>query len=300
MPQYGNSRVASIIALSLCACATAGTPPAGTSMPTIDTPRMLSEVSGEGIPLVVVGGGLTGWSSWKPLLPRLTPGRTVVLLQPLNVQYGLESRPLPETYSVRMEGGALKAALDSLGVNTPVDLLAWSYGALATLDFALQNPERVRSVVLIEPPALWVLPNHGRAHQEVARLEKLFSDPAQDVTEQMLESFLEIAGFVPPGANARQLAQWPAWIGFRRSLRNTPALFAHIDDLARVRKFNPPVLLATGTGTSPFLRHIIDTLAASFPHAKVVEMPAGHAPHLVSTDRFFGELRAFLETAPKS
>lgn len=267
-------------------------------MPNAAIVRMQSELSGQGAPLVVVGGGLTGVASWKPLLPRLTPSRRVVLFQPLNVQYGLESRPLPNNYSVKTESGALKAALDSIGVNAAADVMAWSYGALATLDFALDHPERVRSMVLIEPPALWVLSDHGRAHEEVVRLGKLISDPAADVTEQMLESFLDIAGFVPPGVNARQLPQWPEWMVYRRSLRNTPALFAHSDALARVRGFNQPVLLATGTGTSPFLRHIIDTLGAAFPDARVIEMPAGHAPHIVSADRFFGELKTFLAAPP--
>ncbi len=82
-------------------------------------------------------------------------------------------------------------------------------------------------MVLIEPPALWVLPDHGRAHEEVARLEKLVPDPAAEVTEETLEAFLNLAGFVPPGGNARQLPQWLEWIGFRNSLRNTPALFTH-------------------------------------------------------------------------
>jgi pimeloyl-ACP methyl ester carboxylesterase len=269
------------------------------TVPTTESPplRMQSDISGAGAPLVVIGGGLTGWASWKPLLPRLTPGRRVIVVQPINVEFGLESRPLPADYSVRMESGALKTTLDSLAVNTPVDLIAWSFGALATLDFVLSHPERVRSVVLIEPPALWVLPDHGRAHQEVARLEKLVPSPAAEVTEEMLESFLGLAGFVPPGGSARKLPQWPGWIGFRRSLRNTPALFAHSDELSRVRNFNRPVLLATGTGTSPFLRDVIDTLGAAFPRARVIEMPAGHAPHLVSPDRFFGELKAFLEEA---
>jgi len=266
-------------------------------MPQAAKLRMQSDVSGEGAPLVVVGGGLTGWASWKPLLPRLTLGRRVILLQPLNVQYGLESWPLPADYSVALESGALGAALDSLGVDTPVDLVAWSYGALVALDFALSDIERVRRAVLIEPPALWVLPNHGRAHEEVVRLERLIPSPVDDVTEQVLERFLGIAGLVPPGADARQVPQWPGWIGFRRSLRNTPALFTQTDEVARLRAFNRPVLLATGTGTSPFLRHIIDTLAATFPQVQVVEMPAGHAPHLVSTDRFFGDLTTFLESS---
>lgn len=259
-----------------------------------DTRQMQSEVSGDGATLVVVGGGLTGWASWKPLLPRLTAGRRAILLQPLNVQYGLEGRPLPADYSVGSESRALKSTLDSLGVEAPVDVMAWSYGALATLDFALNHVERIRKLVLIEPPALWLLPDHGREHEEVVRLEALIPDSVDDVTEEMLESFLEIAGLVPAGGEARQLPQWSGWIGFRQSLRNTAALFTHSDSPARVRAFDRAVLLATGTGTSPFLRDIVDTLAAAFPNVRVVEMPAGHAPHLVSTDQFFGELTTFL------
>ncbi len=256
--------------------------------------EMFGEVGG-GPPLVVVGGGLTGWASWRPVLPRLTRGRRVILLQPLNVQHGLEDRPLPADYSVRLEARALSAALDERAVTGQVDLLAWSYGALASLDFGLNQSDRIRRLALIEPPALWVLPNHGRAHEEVVQLEHLIVAAADDVTEQDLDTFLGIAGFVPSGTSARGLPQWPGWVGYRNSLRNTPAVIAHGDDPARLRAFTAPVLLATGTGTSPFLREITDTLAATLPQADVVEMPAGHAPHLVSTDRYFDALNAFLE-----
>lgn len=68
--------------------------------------------------------------------------------------------------------------------------MAWSYGAVAALDFAVSHVDGVRSLVLIEPPALWALPNHGRAHKEVVQLERLIVNPADDVSEQMLETFL--------------------------------------------------------------------------------------------------------------
>jgi pimeloyl-ACP methyl ester carboxylesterase len=175
-----------------------------------------------------------------------------------------------------------------------MDIVAWSYGALATLDFALDYPGRIRRLVLIEPPALWALPQQGRTHEEVRDLERTFPDPSADISEEDLERFLFIAGFVPPGGNARELPQWSNWTRFRRSLRNTKAVFAHEDDLARLRGFGRPVLLVTGTGTSPFLEDVTERLASSFPNARVVEMPAGHAPHIVSTDRFLAELGAFL------
>lgn len=256
--------------------------------------ELRAEAVGEGPPLFLVGGGLTGYASWVPFLPRLPKGRRLVRLQPLSVQAGLDGAPLPPDYSVQTESRALAAALDRAGARDPADIVAWSFGALVTLTFALDRPERVRSLVLIEPPAVWTLPDQGRAHEEVRQLEAAIPSMSAPVTEAQLERFLHIAGFVPPGGDARKLPQWEQWLGFRQSLRNTPAVFAHHDDLARLGTLRPPVLLLTGTGTSPFLRHIIDTLAARLPNARVVELPAGHAPHIVSADKFLPLLEAFL------
>jgi hypothetical protein len=46
------------------------------------------------------------------------------------------------------------------------------------------------------------------------------------------------------------------------------------------------VLLVTGTGTRTWLRQIIDVPGEQLPRVRVIEMPAGHAPALVSMDRF--------------
>lgn len=257
--------------------------------------RMQAETSGDGPPLLVVGGGLTGWASWRPMLPRLAEGRRVVLLQPLNVQFGLEDRRLPADYGVRTESEGLAEAVDAADVALPADLLAWSYGAHAALDFTLNHPDRVRRLVLIEPPAVWLLPDHGRGVPGVPALEALVPDIAAEVTEDRLAGFLELAGLVPPGGDPRALPQWPGWVGYRRSLRNNPVLFTHVDDPARLRTLTMPVLLVTGTGTAPFLRAVIDVLASTLPDVRVVELPGGHAPHLAATDRFVEELHAFLD-----
>jgi pimeloyl-ACP methyl ester carboxylesterase len=255
--------------------------------------------AGTGPPLVLIGGGLTGWASWEPHQQRLAASREVVRLQLLSVQYGLEDRGLPEGYSVRTESGALAAALDRLGWTQPLDLVAWSFGALITLDFALENPHRVRSLVLIEPPAFWVLPDRGRRDPQVQALEPLLRGLRGEISETQLEAWARAVGLVPPGTPARDLPQWPVWLEHRRSLRNCGAALDHSDEPSRLASFPRPVLLVTGTGTPPWLRRITDTLAAGFPHVRTLEIPAGHAPQLVSMDRFLEELAAFhLRPAP--
>jgi hypothetical protein len=41
------------------------------------------------------------------------------------------------------------------------------------------------------------------------------------------------------------------------------------------------------------LHHVIDGLSETIPHARVVEFSGGHAPHIVSTDKFIPELEKF-------
>ena len=121
--------------------------------------KMQAHIAGEGPPLVLVGGGLTGWRSWEPFQARLAPTRRVARMQPLAVQYGLEKRRLPEGYSVDMESDALAAAVAEFA-DGPVDLVAWSYGAMISLDYALDHPERIRSLKQQKDPrfenAVWI------------------------------------------------------------------------------------------------------------------------------------------------
>jgi pimeloyl-ACP methyl ester carboxylesterase len=63
--------------------------------------------------------------------------------------------------------------------------------------------------------------------------------------------------------------------------------------MPRIRKFQKPVLLIKGTGSTKWLHHIVEGLAENLPNAKVVELPGGHAPQLVSKDSFLEILEKF-------
>ena len=59
----------------------------------------------------------------------------------------------------------------------------------------------------------------------------------------------------------------------------------------------PPVLLVKGTGSMPLFHRIVDELGRQLPNAQVVELPAGHAPHIVSMEPFLERLAAFQASA---
>jgi len=113
----------------------------------------------------------------------------------------------------------------------------------------------------------------------------------------MLQQFMQIVGLTRPGQNAREMPQWTLWKSYRQSLRNSPAVVAQNDDRERLRSLDSPALLVKGTGSAKFLHQIIDTLAVYLPNVQVIELPAGHAPHIVSMDLFLEKLTSFQQTA---
>jgi hypothetical protein len=77
---------------------------------------MRALVAGKGTLLVLLGGGSTGAGAWEPHAARLVWNRTVIRLQNLNFQYGIQNRPLPSNYSLKTESRAMRASLDDLGL----------------------------------------------------------------------------------------------------------------------------------------------------------------------------------------
>lgn len=263
-------------------------------MDTRPEPVMQAEATGAGEPLVLVPGGLTGWLSWQPFVEPLAALRQVVRVQLLSVDLGLGNEPLPAEYSVEMESAALRNTLDRLGI-ARADVAAWSYGAQVALDFALDAPDRIRTLTLIEPPAFWVLRSRGPldlAAQAFERAMRGYGPGA--ITEEQLARFAHFAGFVPPNTDPRQMPQWPVWSHHRRSLATGDVPFRHDDDIGRVRRFPRPVLLFKGEGSPAYLRGIIDILGEEFPHARVEELPGAHALHIVSMPRWLELFTAFI------
>lgn len=266
----------------------------------MDTLKMLYKSAGEKLigrnaPLILVPGGLTGWISWDPFVPHFSSNRKVIQVQLLNVQYGIENIELPKDYSVGTESSALAASLNEAGFDRPSDFIGWSYGAMVLLDFALNNPNLVKTLVLIEPPAFWILKAHNCINAEIKQEMEFLYTLHGDISEAQLESFLITAGFARPGSSVREHPKWEAWKPFRSSLKNSRAVLNHTSELNKLKNFKKPVLLVKGTGSSFFLHEIIRLLSEDLPVSETVEFPEGHAPHIVSTNNFLGAVNLFQE-----
>jgi pimeloyl-ACP methyl ester carboxylesterase len=251
---------------------------------------LLHEVKGQGEPIVLVPGGLSGWLSWIPHAERLSTERMVVRVQLRSVELAEAGEPFPDDYGILTEREALHATVNELGFDS-FDLAGWSYGGFVSLVFALEYPERVRTLTLIEPGAFWIPRETGHASDALARAEaddRSFT--GREIAVDDLKDFLVRAGLGEPGDDFESLPQWPVWVRNRQVLSIFGTLWDYTDSLERLRALDVPVLAVKGTDTAKLVAAVVDDLAANTPHSRLLELPGGHACHIENIDRFLEEL----------
>jgi pimeloyl-ACP methyl ester carboxylesterase len=124
-------------------------------------------------------------------------------------------------------------------VNPTVDLVGWSYGGLIAQDFALDNPGRVRTLTLIEPPAFWALDRQEENDPDIRHMKELLHSFHGDITVSQLQDFVCGLGDCPSSQVLREDTQWQARVAERQALRGLYAVADHRDDPARLRAFDP-------------------------------------------------------------
>ena len=271
------------------------TPKGGSEM----EPRALThEIKGDGEPVVLVPGGLTGWVSWIPHAERLAAKWMTIRVQPIHNELGSAGRPGDPGYTTETERESLRMTLDALDIEE-AHFAGWSAGGKALIEFALAYPERVRSLTLVEPGAFWILEQLGEANPDVERsntfIHELFG---KDVTEDDLAAFHELAGLASSKEEARSDPYWGRAVPHRAALSWYSQDFDRsdrsIEELANIRC---PVLLVKGSVTTEGEKRVVDVLGERLPNATVLELPGDHASHIHSIDAFLEALEKLLTAA---
>jgi pimeloyl-ACP methyl ester carboxylesterase len=264
-------------------------------------PRVLQyEDKGEGPPIVLVPGALTGWLSWMPHTERLSQTRRAIRVQPIHNELGSAGQPGDLSYTAETERESLRLTLDELELDA-VDFAGWSGGGRALIEFALSYPDRVRSLTLVEPAASWVLEQVGEADEEIKGLTKLLHALAgRDVSDEDLTRFLQVAGFIQPGEDASQHPNWERWVPHKQALswqgEKVDRSGRSVEELGNI---SCPVLLMKGTVTAEWLKRVVDVLGQRIRGATVLELPGDHACHIQSIDAFLDALEAHLAKASR-
>jgi len=116
--------------------------------------RVNCRETGSGETVVMLHSSASSGSQWRALMGTLR-GRWHVVSPDLYGYGETDAWPGTRQFSLSQEAALIDAVLPSDG--HPVHLVGHSYGGAVALRFAMQQPHRVRSLVLIEPVAFHLL-----------------------------------------------------------------------------------------------------------------------------------------------
>ena len=242
-------------------------------------PRVLQvDDRGAGDALVLVPGGLTGWVSWMAHQERLVSRHRVIRVQPIHNELGSKGIPGNLGYTAAVERESLRLTLDALDLERP-HLAGWSGGGLALIEFAMEYPQRIRSLTLVEPAAYWVLARLGErideVEQTIAFVNGIFG---RGVSEDELATFLRLGGLAEPDEDIRSHPNWGRWVEHRTTLSWLSPLLDHPErSIGELAGISAPVLATKGTASTALDRRLVDVLDERLTNARGEEFE-GLAP----------------------
>jgi pimeloyl-ACP methyl ester carboxylesterase len=239
--------------------------------------RVVSEV--DATPIVLFPTlSLPGWLTWRRFTETLKCRAPVATFQFIGNRLAFVGAD-STGYSVRRESDAVKRGLDRAALKGPFHIVGHSAGGTIALRFALDWPDAVKSLTLVEPGSAWILEATGRIDEKIARfLTSRLRTYRRRATPARYAAFLK-KSYGDPNYEPLKSPFWPLFCAYRGNLQFRTALLTHRDDLVRLRCLRVPVLLVRGKDSDCFHRRVVDTLSEILPDVRVAELPGGHVPH---------------------
>jgi pimeloyl-ACP methyl ester carboxylesterase len=232
--------------------------------------------SGKGDPVVFVHGGLGDYREWSAQIEPFSKHYRVVDYS-RRYDYPNDNPERPD-HSPIVDAADLAALLDALKLER-VHLVGYSYGALTSLFFATQHPERLRSLTLTEPPIMKWLPQIPGGQVELDKfMTEMWKPAAEAFRKEQPETALRITCdyFTGPGSYDKFPVQARQFL--MSDIREWKALTTSVDafpmlDRDAVRSLKMPILLITGEKSLTLLRMINEELGRVLPNAERVTIP---------------------------
>jgi len=213
---------------------------------------------GTGPRIVLVHGGLGPELSWERQEPLAERHELVV---PWRRGYG--DSPAVEGQDFEVDADDVAALLGE-----GAHLVGFSYGALGASIAAGRAPERVRALVLIEPPLFGLAPDDPAVRETMAHAARIFSAEGPAARG----AFKAFAGI------DRELAddELPLLDEPLRAARGSRPPFEAQPDLEAIRALAVPVLVVSGSDRPGFSR-VCDLIAERTGGERLTIEGAGHA-----------------------
>lgn len=218
---------------------------------------------GSGPPLVLLHGSFSNHATnWQFVQPFFEQQFTVYAI----ARRGRGETEATEGHSLEDESIDVVTLIQAIG--EAVFLLGHSYGAQTALAAAAKVPDRVRKLVLYEPPWPHTIPKEALERLEILAQAEQWDDFA--------EMFFRDILFVPV-QELDELMTTDLWrvivADARASLGDLRSLVSYDFKAERFHALRVPVLLQIGS-ESPRNLYITDAIAAVLPDVRIEELPS--------------------------
>jgi len=228
--------------------------------------------------VVLAAGATVPYYIWDPTFAALTSAGFRVLRYDYFGR-GYSDRPnIAYTQDVYIR--QLTQLLDSLGIREPVDLGGLSFGGSVITTFADRFPQRVRSLVYMDPGFRepYDIPDVARLKTATDFITAVFEERAW--ASEQLDDFLHPERFPDWPARYRVQLQYKGFRAARLSELINNAKANQSAELIRVGRNSRPVLVIWGKQDTNVPFENSETLMKVMPRARLVTVEAaGHLPH---------------------
>ena len=281
--------LSSICSLFACVCLLEGC--TGEVRTGVTSNGLYYEVSGAGEPVVLLHGFSLDRRSWDREEAWLRPDFTVI-------RYDLRGHGRSDPWTDPFYAHAdLLTVLDELGV-ADAALVGLSAGAQIAIDFALDYPDRVRSLVLVSP-GLGGFQPVGSFDWMSAVMEALQDGDARTASQLWADTpLMKVESDPVTDSVMREIVtdNWAIWT-YDRQLQQTLTPLA----VKRLSEIRVPTLVVTGERDLVDTHRVADTLVVCLPNARLIEAPgAGHLVNLEAPELFREVTSAFLREVSRS
>ncbi len=239
---------------------------------------------GDGLPVVIVHGGVNSAADWRKVAERLSPRFECFVID----RRGRANSGDGPSYSLERERDDVIAVLAKAGSSST--LFGHSFGAVCALEATIEAP--VAKLIVYEPP-LFARENPAVADRFQALLDR--GDP-----EQALSDFLIKETGMPAAALAplQTSAAWGRMVELAWTFpRESRALVEELGELERYAFVETPTLILVGEDTEDHAKKASELLLGILPAARCVMLAGqGHAAHRTGAKLLADAIAAFVVT----
>ena len=267
---------------------------------TIDGARLHYLDEGTGPPVVLVHGTPTWSFEWRHVIAALRAHHRVVALDHLG--FGLSERPADAGYRPEDHAARFRAFMAAVCPTGPLTLVVHDFGGPIALDWALDHPERLAHLVVVNSWMWSFADDRGmrrRALVAASALGRWLYRRVNASQRILMPSAYADRRRLTPAIHAQYLAVFPdahsrelVLFALAQSLLGSSAFFDRLWQ-RRARLAQVDTHLIWGMRDSAFRPHLLARWQRAIPHARTTGLKtAGHWPHEEAPAEFVRALTA--------